>query len=300
MFKNLDPAALGITGRQSELLELALTYGFRGINLDIGEIVKRARVRGKEAACRCVVSAGIQVGEFSLPFDLLVAEPAFRKALVELAEVAEVAAGLGAPCCVATVTPALSDAPYHEFFELHRRRFGEVAQVLSQHGLRLGLALRAAPGHRPSGQAPFICQAETLLTLIKTVGHPQVGLVLDTWNWYVGGGAMDQLCEVPAQQIVSVRLADIPDTADLSRITERHRQLPAEGGLVDCAAILRHLAEQQYSGPVTISPDSAHFAGMTRDAIVQRISATYDGLQRAAGITRSGALEPMPTTEPVS
>jgi len=29
MFRNLSPAALGITGRQSELIELALTYGFR-------------------------------------------------------------------------------------------------------------------------------------------------------------------------------------------------------------------------------------------------------------------------------
>jgi hypothetical protein len=35
MYKNLNTAALGITGRQSELIELALTYGFRGLDLDM-------------------------------------------------------------------------------------------------------------------------------------------------------------------------------------------------------------------------------------------------------------------------
>lgn len=41
MYHNLNPAALGITGRQSELIELALTYGFGGLELDIAGIVKR-------------------------------------------------------------------------------------------------------------------------------------------------------------------------------------------------------------------------------------------------------------------
>jgi sugar phosphate isomerase/epimerase len=300
MWKNLNPAALGVSGRQSELLELALTYGFRGIDLDLVEIVKRARARGKEVACRCVTSAGIRVGEFALPMNCQAPETAYRSALVELAEVAEIASALGNPCCVMTVSPTNPDVPYHEFFELHRRRLGEIADVLSRHDLKLGLAFRAAPAHRPSHQAPFIHQAETLLTLIKTIGHPHVGLALDSWNWYVGGGAMDQLREIPCDQIVRVHLADIPSSVDLGRIADQDRYLPADGGLIDCGAIVRHLAEQQYSGPVSLCPHPARFTGMTRDAIVQRVSATYDALQRAAELTPGADPEPAPAMESAS
>ena len=35
MFKNFCPSALGINGRQSELIELALTYAFRGMDVDM-------------------------------------------------------------------------------------------------------------------------------------------------------------------------------------------------------------------------------------------------------------------------
>ena len=35
MFLNLNAQSLGVSGRQSELIELALTYGFKGIDTDI-------------------------------------------------------------------------------------------------------------------------------------------------------------------------------------------------------------------------------------------------------------------------
>ena len=46
MFKNLDPSALGVAGHQSEIIELALTFGFRGIDLDIVEFAGRMKVHG--------------------------------------------------------------------------------------------------------------------------------------------------------------------------------------------------------------------------------------------------------------
>ena len=41
MYKNLNTEILGITGRQSEIIELALTYGFRGIEIDIADLRRR-------------------------------------------------------------------------------------------------------------------------------------------------------------------------------------------------------------------------------------------------------------------
>jgi len=65
MFKNLNPAAIGISGHQSEIIELALTYGFAGIDLNIAEFATRARLKGLPYARRLIDSARIRVGTFA-------------------------------------------------------------------------------------------------------------------------------------------------------------------------------------------------------------------------------------------
>ncbi len=294
MYKNLNPAALGITGRQSELIELALTYGFRGLDLDIPDVMKRARTRGLESARRYVSSAGVRVGEFPLTMNWCAAEIPYRGSLGELKEIAHVAASLGATVCTATVKPYSDDLPYHENFELHRRRLAEIGELLAGHDIRLGLAFQATPSAREGHSVPFIYQAGTLVTLINTVGSSQVGLTLDTWSWFVGEGTLELLRQLPPAQIVAVRLADCPTDVDPSRATDADRCLPGDGGAVDGAAILRYLAENGFAGPVTPWPHPSRFRGMTRDAIVQQAKAALDALFRAAGVSRSGTLEPLP------
>jgi sugar phosphate isomerase/epimerase len=294
MYKNLNPAALGITGRQSELIELALTYGFRGLDVDMSDVIKRARSRGLESARRYVASASVRVGEFPLIVDWLAADIPYRSGLVELQEIAQTAAALGATVCTATVRPYSDDRPYHETFELHRRRFAEIGELLAAHGIKLGLAFQAAAAHREGHAVPFIHEAETLVTLIKTIGSAHVGITLDTWTWFVGAGTFELLRQVPPQQIAAARFADFPADAPLGEITDAHRYLPGDGGGVDGAAILRYLAEHAFAGPVTLYPHPSRFRGMTRDAIVQQASAKCDALFRAAGVSRSGKLEPLP------
>ena len=71
MFKNLNANVLGISGRQSELIELALTYGFRGMDVDMSELLKRSESRGIDWAARFIRSAHnssrFSAGGFDLP-----------------------------------------------------------------------------------------------------------------------------------------------------------------------------------------------------------------------------------------
>ena len=39
MYKNLSPVALGVFGRQGEMLEIALTHRFKGVEIDINEVL---------------------------------------------------------------------------------------------------------------------------------------------------------------------------------------------------------------------------------------------------------------------
>lgn len=278
MYRNLNPVALGITGRQSELIELALTYGFGGLDLDIAAIVKRVRKSNREQACRFIASAGIHGGGFTLPVDLTAAEATFQSGLVELAEYAEIASALDARGFQITVRPVVEGMPYQESFELHRSRLATVAGALESHNLRVGLAFQAAPGHREGAETPFIHTGEALLTLIRTIGHPQVGIALDTWDWVVGGGSLESLCQIPLESIVSVQLADIPAGTELGSITDQQRVLPGEEGQIDCRTVVQHLLSNEFDGPVTLCPNPSTLAGMTRDAIVQLAKATFDDL----------------------
>ena len=70
MFKNLNPSALGLSGHQSEVIELALTYGFGGMDLNMVEFATRVKLRGMPYARRLIDSAKLRLGTFALPFGL--------------------------------------------------------------------------------------------------------------------------------------------------------------------------------------------------------------------------------------
>ena len=70
MYKNLNCDLLGISGRQSEIIELALTYGFRGIEIDMDDLVKRCGRGSFESASRFLASSKLKIAGFDAPINL--------------------------------------------------------------------------------------------------------------------------------------------------------------------------------------------------------------------------------------
>ncbi|MEM0927575.1 MAG: hypothetical protein AAGJ83_16130, partial [Planctomycetota bacterium] len=52
MLKNFSPTSLGINGRQSELIELALTYGFSSMDIDMYEMLRRSQRTSADDAAK--------------------------------------------------------------------------------------------------------------------------------------------------------------------------------------------------------------------------------------------------------
>ena len=70
MIKNFAPSALGLNGRQSELIELALTYGFNGLDVDMHEMLRRAQRTSTEDASKYLHAAtDLHIGGFDLGID---------------------------------------------------------------------------------------------------------------------------------------------------------------------------------------------------------------------------------------
>jgi sugar phosphate isomerase/epimerase len=285
MFRNLSAAALGVVGQQNEIIELALTYGFQGLDIDIAEFATRAKLRGGAYARRLIESANLQVGSFVLPVELDADEELFTKKLEKLPEYVNAAGEIGCRRCVTTIAPSSDTRPYHENFELHRRRIGQVCKVLEPAAVRLGIGFRGATYARKGSGLEFIHGLEALLMLIQMAPGENVGLNLDVWEVLAEGGSLDSIRGLSARQIVAVDVANLPAGVTLDELDDHSRLLPgAEGAAVDMASVLAMLAQLGYDGPVTPRPSRTALKNLRRDLAVRETSESLTKVWKAAGL----------------
>lgn len=294
MFKNLNPSALGVSGHQSEVIEIALTYGFRGMDLDIEDFASRVRRRGFDYAARLIRSASklLRLGNFTLPFDWEGDEETFRAGMEKVPEYAQVASQIGCPRCVLSIRPASDELPYHENFEVHRRRLAEIAEAMAPAGIRIGLRFQAAPSLRKDRTYQFIHDLDATTLLISMAGANNVGLVIDSWDWTVSGLPVEKLRSIPLEQIVAVQVADLPADVPFSQAKEQQRLLPGDGGGIDIPGFLRILAEMGYQGPVTPMPYRGLFGRTRRDTVARMAGDALDKVWRAAGLPSDYRISP--------
>jgi len=285
MFKNLSASALGVSSQQSEMIELALTYGFRGIDVNIHEFIARVKDHGMPYARRLIDSAKIRVGRFQLPISIDAEEESFRKDLERLSAAAEAAAEIGCTRCYVSIDPANNERPYHENFEFHRRWLTDVCKQLESFGVRLAVGFRAAENLRKDKAFQFIHEVDALSLLVSMVGVSSAGILLDLWDLYVSGGSIDSIRGLSGKQIVAVQLADLPPEQAVGELTEADRLLPGASGRVDAPAILALLKEKGFEGPVTVKASRKAFHSSRRDDVVKEAGAALDRVWREAGLS---------------
>jgi sugar phosphate isomerase/epimerase len=290
MFKNLNTSVLGVSGNQSEIIELALTHGFKAMDLDMVDFANRAKLHGMPYARRLIDSSKLTIATFDLPFGLDSPEDAFQKDLQRLSGLASTAAELGCTRCLTMLAPAGDKLPYHENFELHRARLGAIGKVLAPLGIRLGVGFRAASELRVGKTFQFVHELDALGLLLSMAGVSNLGVVLDVWDLVVSGGSVVNARGMAADQIVAVQLADAPAETPLAELTEKSRLLPGTTGRIDVPAFLIALGEMGYRGPVTAKPHKSIFSGSRRDLIARKTAEALDGVWKTAGLTAQGKL----------
>lgn len=287
MFKNLNAKALGLSATQSETIELALSFGFRGIDLDIVEFSEAVKAYGLPKARRLLDSAKLKVGTFLLPIDWQ-RDNDFDAELKKLAELAALAASIGALRAVTVVEPAGDERPYHQNFEFCGRRLTELGDALAPHGLKLGVGFDVSEAARQGKSFEFVHDLDALLVLLSTVGATNVGLWLDVWQvWAAGLSVDDARKKLKPGQVVAVSLADA-DAEQAHQHDADFRRLPGETGVIDSVSLLKTLAELGYDGPITPLPGRHGLSGLRRDELVKRSGEKLEAVWKAAGLSPSG------------
>ena len=284
MYKNFSPSALGITGRQSELIELALTYGFRGMDIDMSEMRRRAARSTPIEAFKYLKATDLSIGGFRLELDLDAEEEQFKTQLAALHPVADLASQWKVKHGLLFVPAATDRMPYHEYFEFVRGRLAQVADALAPRKLRLGVGFRAGKELEKDKQFPFIRNAEGLIALVKTLAADNAGFVIDSWDWLVSGSTIEQLNEVPPKKIVTVRLGSVVEGVAIIDATSIDRVLPVVVGPLNHVAFVKKLKTLGYDGPIGPSASGSQYKGETREYIVSNGQELIDDILTQAGV----------------
>ena len=283
MFRNLSTIGLPLSGRPSELIELALSFGFDAMDIDILDFQQQADAFGVAHARRLMVSARLKAGVFHLPVDLAADEAAFDRDMKALPRLLELAEATEATRVVATIAPASDEHSFKDFFELHRTRLHTIGDLLAPRNIMLGLAIRPETEAREGKANQFISTYEGLLGLVA-VSHERIGAVADAWALHVTGEPLEMIEKTPRGRLVEVRLSDSPRETAGASLGHAQRLMPGETGVIDVAAVLRHAKAAGFEGPVTPWADRATLAGRGREKIVRLAGDRLEAAWKDAGI----------------
>ena len=281
MYKILNTRGLGIGGRQNELIELALTYKFDGVEIDMEDLLGRHDALGKEFACQFLKSAKkLDMGTFRLPINFGAGEEAFKKAIGKIETILALASELGAKRCFVELETNSPTDSFQENFDTHKTRLAQVAEIFATHDIKIGVYVKAVGATDVEGQFKFIQAVEEVLTLVKTIGHDHLGVCLDLFEWQAGGGTVDQVKALLASNsITEVRLADLKEGANASAVEKTDREpVPASAPGSVSYQVVQLLIAAGYDGAISASTDSASFTESGRDPVLEKISGVLDQL----------------------
>ncbi len=274
IYKFICTDGLGFSTRQNELIELALTYNYKGIEVDMADMVGRAKAMGNEFATQFVNSAAVEIATFRLPIDLRVSDEAFVAELEKLDKVCELSKTISAKQCYLPISSSHPSLTYHENFEKHRTRLVQVAEKMEDVGVRIGLLFQATKGS--SNDMQFIQKPEDLVALAKMVNHKGVGIVLDSWTWQLAGGTFDTIKKLDLNMVFEARLADPPRGAAIEKVDRTNRLEPGSHPDSIAQLTLDWLKENDFPSPLALNAHVPKTPGNAGDLPFQRMGKALD------------------------
>ncbi len=279
-FKTLGAGSLGVKADSRRALELAVQYGFEGIDPRPGDFEKASEA-DLGAWLEAMKAKGIRYGAAGLPVDFRGDDDRFRKDLDLLPGRAALLRRLGVTRTATWITPGHPDLPFAENFERHRKRLGEAARVLKDQGLRLGLEFVGPKTSRARARHPFIHDQKGMMELASAIGTGNVGLLLDSWHWYTSHGTAEDLLKLRNEDVVHVHVNDAPAGIPVDEQIDNRRRLPATTGVIDLKGFVNALVRIGYDGPVECEPFDADLRALEERAILEQ---TRDALDRLWGL----------------
>ncbi|MFN0069104.1 MAG: sugar phosphate isomerase/epimerase family protein [Limisphaerales bacterium] len=280
---DLTPGAVGISGELPEIIRLAQAHGFESVQPDSGWLAGQD-AEGRRRLRAALDEAKLKWGAAGLPVEFRQSEEAFQKDLGALPQAAAALQAAGATRVGTWLMPGHNELEFAANLERHAKRLREVAGILRDHDLRLGLEYVGTPSLRARFKHPFVHNLAGARELVAAIGVPGTGFVPDSWHWWAAGDTAAALRELKNEEIVAVDLNDAPAGVPLAEQQDGRRELPAATGVIPVKEFLTVLLELGYDGPVRAEPFNAPLNALDNEAAAaQVIAALRKAVARAGG-----------------
>ncbi|MEZ4713860.1 MAG: sugar phosphate isomerase/epimerase family protein [Caldilineaceae bacterium] len=283
MFINLSPGTIGVKANLTESLALAQRHGFSGIDFSMSEVADLLDQQGADAVRALFDQAGIRPGAWGYPVDFRNAEAAWQEGMAALPRLAQAAQTLGLDRCSTWIMPCSDERTFAENFEFHAARLRPGAQILADHGVRLGLEWVGPKTLRDTRKHPFIHTMQGMLELGDAIGAGNVGLLVDAYHVYTSHGSNEDIRGLRAAQVVNVHVNDAPQGLAIDEQLDGVRDLPGATGVLDLTGFLHALRHIGYDGPVTAEPFSQRLRELPADQAVAATAAAMQAMWAKAG-----------------
>lgn len=275
-YKNLAPGHIAVKADQRQALEYAVKYGFDGISPNPGEFENRSSAEIQEWV-QIMKEKGVRYGAGGLPVEFRRDEDRFAKDLTRLDKEASILKQLGVKRVATWIPPGHNELTYLQNFGQHKKRLGEVAKVLQDNDIRLGLEFVGPRTSRQRYRFGFICTQLDMMELVEAIGAGNVGLLLDSWHWYTSHGTVEELLQLSNKDVIHVHVNDAPAGIPVDQQIDNRRRLPATTGVIDLKGFVNALVKISYDGAVECEPFDQDLRKMEQDEVLQK---TIESLNR--------------------
>lgn len=172
-----------------------------------------------------------------------------RSLLAECDDLCRVAEEIRCPYVVVVPSPLPPGVGRPEVIEESSRVLGELGGIASKRGVGLAFEFLGQPD----------CSVQTLALadeIVREVGQPNVGLVIDSFHFYAGGSTIESIDALDPSRLFIFHINDAEDRPR-EQLEDRHRLLPGLGilPLNEIVAALRRIGYDRVASVEIFRPE---------------------------------------------
>lgn len=211
----------------AEFVQIAGKAGFAGVEVRLGPIAEMARERGIDGVRALFAEAGVAPAHCGLSASPIRPDADFQDGLKRAPAECELARSLGIPTAM-LVMPFRSDQGENDPDRLVQK-VRDVALIARDYGMAITLEFLGL--HPPAGlRSNSPTTLGQTLDFVDRVGLPNVGVLIDSYHWHLGGSRTDDLARIKPGTPLFIHINDAPP-GPVETLTDPMRVLPGEGVL---------------------------------------------------------------------
>jgi len=254
VFTTLSAEDLGLSVAFSKAISIAAAAGFEAVDLHMAELLSAPNVPSAGSIEAQLEEARLRGGGWWLPVEFREGKDRYVADLEQLHRAGPLAAALGSPWCLTWIWPFSDELDYKSNWALHVERLGRVARDLGEYGCKLGFEFIGSRTMRLGHKYDFVSTLPEALDLMDHIKMDNVGLLLDSYQWYTSGGDAEQLAALVEGSVIYVHLNDAPANREIANQVDNERRLPGSTGVIDIDRFLATLKRIGFDGPVAVEP----------------------------------------------